>query len=200
MLYQPRHLSTVFCYLYGLISLVPNSLFIPDSTFIKSTCEVKVLSKKKSQLCIFVKKKIVMAQATIDLRSTRWLVIKLYGKNRQLKKELKGLRLRTARINLLNDDDVLEIEVNENEREEIAVEKSPPPQPSAPQVTKRVRFNEKVTIHTMPSRLQWCENCLEKTNYTRKDCALPRLYCKICRHYGHKPRHCRSNVIKKLQS
>ena len=115
--------------------------------------------------------KVVMAQATIDLGSTHRLAIKVYGENRRLKKELKRLRLRTARVNL-SDDDALEININADERKEIAAEESPLPQPSAPQATKKVRFNEKVKV--IPSRLQWCENCQEKTNHTRKGCALPR--------------------------
>ena len=90
-----------------------------------------------------------MAQAAIDLRNTHRLAIKLYGENRRLKKELKRLRLRTARVNLLDDDDVLEININADERKEIAGEESPLPQLSAPQATKKVGLNEKVKVHIL---------------------------------------------------
>jgi len=137
-----------------------------------------------------------MAQAAVDLRSTCKLAIRLYSENRKLKKEIKRLRLRVARVNLLeDDDDVLEISINKGERKELEAERMPLlPSKVPPQKTKKVRFNDKIEVRVIPSRQLWCENWREKGDHTRKDCTLPSLYCKLCRHYGHQPKHCRSNM------
>ena len=136
-----------------------------------------------------------MAQAAVDLRSTRQLAIKLYGENRRLKKEIKRLQLRAARVHLLEDDDVLEIDVNQDERKEVEAEKSLWSLSQVPpRKTKKVCFSDKIEVRVIPSRPLWCENCREKGDHTCKDCALPSLYCKLRRHYGHRPKHCRSNM------
>jgi len=114
-----------------------------------------------------------MAQAPVDLRSTHKLAIRLYGENWKLKKEMR-LCLHIARINLLeDDDDVLEISINKDERKELEAERTPSLPSKVPlRKMKKVRFNDKIEDRVILSRQLWCENCREKGDHTRKDCGF----------------------------
>jgi len=103
-----------------------------------------------------------MAQVMVDLHKASQLSIKLYGKNRRLRKEIKHLRMRAQRVKILEDDDhILEIDINQQEWLELEAEKTLSPPPQKPSQKIRVRFAKKTEVRELPTRLMWCENCRE---------------------------------------